>query len=383
MPTILSLSMVTVMSGAAVAPALGKIANAFSETDPTLIKMILTLPAVFIIIFSLVSGWLSIHYPKRVILGCGLFLYLIGGIGGGFAKSIEHLLLSRAILGVGVGLIMPLSVGLIAYFYTGEEHTKMMGYSAAASNFGGIVATLTAGLVAELSWRYSFSVYVYGFTALLLVLLFLPEPEPKKDGTKKSVKLPKTVYGWAGGSFLLAIAFFAIPVNLALFLEQNNLGGASSAGLGFSVMSACGFFAGLSFASVQSLVKSFFPVLLFIIMTLGYFFLSQADNFTTVLLAIAIFGLGFGWMMSLLYVGATKAGGEGVGAQAMAVVSSMTFLGQFMSPIILNLIGRMLGDTSSRFTFVIISICYGALLFISLLRWSLSQWKRLPTFTQT
>jgi hypothetical protein len=41
--TILSLSLVTVMSGAAVAPALGAIANYFSNTDPLLIKLIITL----------------------------------------------------------------------------------------------------------------------------------------------------------------------------------------------------------------------------------------------------------------------------------------------------------------------------------------------------
>ena len=47
--TILSLSVVTVMAGAAVGPALGVIAAYFSDADPLMIKLIITIPSLFII----------------------------------------------------------------------------------------------------------------------------------------------------------------------------------------------------------------------------------------------------------------------------------------------------------------------------------------------
>lgn len=46
--TILSLSIITVMAGAAVAPALDQIRKNFADTPPLLIQMILTVPGLFI-----------------------------------------------------------------------------------------------------------------------------------------------------------------------------------------------------------------------------------------------------------------------------------------------------------------------------------------------
>ena len=51
-PSILSLSLLTVMAGAAVAPALGVIRDHFSDSSPMFIQMIISIPALFIVITS-------------------------------------------------------------------------------------------------------------------------------------------------------------------------------------------------------------------------------------------------------------------------------------------------------------------------------------------
>ena len=48
--SILSLSLLTVMSGAAVAPALGVIQEYFADSSPVLVQMIISIPAIFIVI---------------------------------------------------------------------------------------------------------------------------------------------------------------------------------------------------------------------------------------------------------------------------------------------------------------------------------------------
>lgn len=374
-PTILSLSLLTVMSGAAVAPALARIAAAFPTVNPTSIKLILTLPAVFIIIFSLLSGWMSTRIAKRHLLILGLTVYLLGGLGGGLATRFEFLLVARAVLGIGVGLIMPLATGLIADFYQGEERGKLMGYSTAASNLGGIIATLTSGLLAAYSWRCSFAVYGVGFAVLALVLFFLPTPQTEDRPAARSSKLSRAVYGWAASAFLLMLAFYAIPVNLAIFLDENSLGGASSSGVALAVVTASGFIAGLSFASVKTALRGFLPILLFALLSLGYFLLGQASDFFVVLLAASVMGLGFGWTMPLLFIGATKAGGDGLGVPTMALVTSMIFLGQFMSPLILDFVGSLCGDPSPRFAFVILAVVFAILFASALCRWMFTQRK--------
>src|SRR5699024_9312983 len=174
-PTIISISMATVMAGAAISPALGLIADAFPEASPTTIKLILTAPSLMIIPFSFLSSYLTTKFTKRTIIMIGLMIYLLGGIGPQFVSSIVPLLALRLIL--GVGLVMPLSMSLINDYFTGNERTKMMGYNSAFSNFGGIVTMLLAGWLGTFGWRIPFNVYFLGLVIFILIFFFLPKGE--------------------------------------------------------------------------------------------------------------------------------------------------------------------------------------------------------------
>src|SRR5690625_2231620 len=137
-PTIIAISMATVMAGAAISPALGVIAKNFPDANPTLIKLILTIPSLMIIPFSFVSSYLTTKITKRSIVLIGLIIYMVGGVGPQFVSTIEAIIALRLLLGIGVGLLMPLADSLINDHFEGKERTKMMGYNSAFSNFGGI-----------------------------------------------------------------------------------------------------------------------------------------------------------------------------------------------------------------------------------------------------
>ena len=369
-PTLLSLSLLTIMSGAAVSPALARIAAAFPDAGATSIKLVLTTPAVFIIVFSLLSTRLCARFSKRGVLSAGLVIYLIGGVGGGSAASFELLLVFRAALGVGVGLIMPLATGLIADFFRGEERARMLGFSTAASNLGGIIATLIAGILASASWRYSFCVYGLGLPVLALVLAFLPEPEHKASDIRERRKLPAAVYAWGFGVFAVMVAFYAVPINLAIFLERNGFGGASVAGIAASVVTGTGFVAGLTFGRARAVGRRVFPLVLPALFALGYLLLSRASDLPQVLLAVGLVGMGVGWSMPALLNGATQAGGDGTGVQVMALMTSLVFTGQFLSPVLLGFLSDTYGDGSTRFTFGTISAAAGGVLLVLLARWA-------------
>ncbi|MCK4666015.1 MFS transporter [Candidatus Dependentiae bacterium] len=223
-PAILSVSLLTIMASAAVAPALGKIRLAFPEADATLIKLILTLPALMIIPFSLISGKLVQNMKKKTLMMIGLVIYLIAGFGGGFAQNIIQLLIIRGVLGIGVGIIMPLSTTLIGDFFKGDQRKKMMGLAGSVQNLGGVIFQIGAGFLAVISWRYAFGVYTIALFILILVGLFLPEP-PREEptgvpGQKPRNKLPIAVYVIAFLCILNMVVFFVMPTNLAMFLEH-------------------------------------------------------------------------------------------------------------------------------------------------------------------
>jgi MFS family permease len=217
---ILSVSLLTIMASAAISPALAKIGQAFPGTDKTLIKLILTLPSLTIIPFSLLSGWLAARTKKKTILFWGLAIYFAAGVGGGFARSIVELLAIRAFLGVGIGLIMPLSTTLIADFFDGEARTKMMGLSGAVNNIGGVVFLSVSGWLACIDWRWAFSVYALSLVTMVMTVLWLPEPPAQASAGHPKARLNRAVFRYSLYGVFMMIAFYAVPTNLALFIES-------------------------------------------------------------------------------------------------------------------------------------------------------------------
>ena len=135
--TILSMSLLTVMAGAAVTPALNAISAHFADANPLLIQFVVSMPALFIILTNLCFPMLCRVMRTRTIALCGLLLYVVAGSGAFFADNIALLLVLRALLGVSVGMIMTLSTSLLAYYFPPEEQARLMGLAAAMNQMGG------------------------------------------------------------------------------------------------------------------------------------------------------------------------------------------------------------------------------------------------------
>ena len=292
-PTIISISMATVMAGAAISSAIGLIAKAFPDASPTLIKLILTAPSIMIIPFSFLSSYLTTKLTKRMIIMIGLVIYLIGGIIPQFVASIELLLALRLLLGAGVGLLMPLAMSLINDYYTGKERTKMMGYNSAFSNFGGIITILLAGWLASFGWRVPFNVYFLGLFIFVLVFFFLPKGEiqkPDKNETKS--RLPLIAYGFALAMGGIMLAYYSVATNMALFLEQNKIGGSTLAGTIVSFTTVGGMITSIFLVQLEMTFKKFvIPVMLFG-MGVAFLFLSFTSSVPLVILSVCLIGFG-------------------------------------------------------------------------------------------
>lgn len=202
--SILSLSLLTVMTGAAVAPALNTIRAYFSDVNQTVTQMIISMPALFIVIMSPIFPKLCTRFKSKALLMTGLLLYVVGGSMAGIFNNIYVVLFFRSLIGIGVGIIMPLSTGLISFYFTRDKQDKLMGYSSAMNQMGGVIATLAAGLLSSISWRLSFLVYLMGLLSIVLCLLYVPN-----EKFALGYLCLWLVGGWAGtlvGSALIGFA---------------------------------------------------------------------------------------------------------------------------------------------------------------------------------
>ena len=119
--SILSLSLLTVMAGAAVAPALNVIQAHFAQSSQTFVQMIISIPALFIVITNFFFPKLCRRLNPRTLVLLGLSLYTVGGCAAGLFDQIGLVLVMRALVGVGVGILMPLSTGLLTDYFPPEK----------------------------------------------------------------------------------------------------------------------------------------------------------------------------------------------------------------------------------------------------------------------
>lgn len=349
---ILSVSLITVMAGAIVAPAMASLAHFFSGQPASMIKLVLTLPALLVIPTAVVAGKLADRFGRRRLLLIGLVLYLLGGLGGAFAKNFYILLGFRAILGLSVGIVMPISTGVVSHFFHGEKARKMMGWISAANHFGGMAAQVASGILAVMSWRYSFGVYGIALVSLILVALWLPESHGHPT-EEKATPLPLKTYFNAVFMLLLMLVFYTVPLNISLFIERTGLGSATDSGIACALSTGAAFLMGLLFQPIAKYLRSFSAFVGISVLGAGMLVVGESSNLFMAFFGVFLVGAGEGYLFPYIMnaIRATVAPKDGV--RALAVMGSMLYMGQFLSPITIDALGRLYTKPADNQPFMI------------------------------
>jgi len=177
-------AMMILMGGAAVAPALPLISAAFPDASDASISLIVTLPALAIAITGLFLGILSDKIGKIRVLAASVAIFTIAGSSGYYLTSIPAILVGRFILGIGIAGIICTTSALIVCYYDGITRARVLGYQAAAMGVGVLILETSGGLLAGISWRAAFLIYLLGIVILAGVLLTMKEPVRKCEEIK-------------------------------------------------------------------------------------------------------------------------------------------------------------------------------------------------------
>ena len=354
---ILSISMITVMASAAVSPALVNISNAFPDAGSGLIKTVLTLPSLLIIPFSLLSGVFVHRFGNKKVLIAGILVYIVGGIAPVWTDTLTQLLIFRAVLGCGCGLIMPISQSLIAHNFEGKVKARITGYSGSASYLMGVVASFVVGPISSIDWHYSFYIYFIAVIVLVINIIILPNDRPiHKEKSSFKAHIPVPVWMVIISIMLVNIAFYAVPANVTLFMKEQNIGYLSSGGIVISFFMIAGFLAGMLLHVLQKIFRSYTVLIGLSVMAMGYIILSKAEILYLVITGAALVGFSFGVLFpSLLLLITDKCSGK-TAIAALSLASCSQFLGQFLSPYVLAELKNIFNLNSLRYDFVILAV---------------------------
>jgi EmrB/QacA subfamily drug resistance transporter len=125
-----------------------------------------------------VVGKLSDIYGRRGFYIAGLVIFMLGSILAGMAQGFWWLVGARAIQGLGMGTIQPLSQTIIGDIISPRERGKYMGYMGGVFGVALIAGPLAGGWITDaFSWRWLFFINLpLCVAALVFVVMFFHLP---------------------------------------------------------------------------------------------------------------------------------------------------------------------------------------------------------------
>ena len=355
----------TVLGSVAIASALPAITRHFEEVLQSqasfleifafehldiLTRLVLTIPAIFVVLLSPFAGMLMDRFGKLRFVFPAMILWTLSGVSGFFLNDIYAILTSRAIFGVATAFIMTGASALLADYYSHggfnrrENALSWQGFFCA---MGGAVFISIAGYVSSYSWRYPF--LVYGLGVLIIFLAFTYLFEPRKFKFYNHTKVEAKVNYWQFFpiyfiGFFIMVIYYISPTQLPYYIEEHLGLDPKYIGVSMSVSAFCYGFFSLSYKIVIKIlnVKQIYILTLFIVGT-SFLLLYFIHSYVNVLISLALLGMGGGIMLVNNSAYLFSICPENARARAYGILASCIFLGQFLSPIISQPIVRQIG----------------------------------------
>lgn len=352
----------TVMAGAIISPSLAEIAVYFKEHPPILTKLVVTVPALFIALFGFSIGNLSDKIGRKKVLLASLLVYGISGFSGFYAKNIFFLLLGRALLGIGVAGIMSTATALVGDYFEEKERDKFLAAQTAFMALGGVLFASLGGFLADINWRFPFSLYLLAIFLFPFALHSLYESNKsrvEKVSESKAVEkinIPKISFVYSL-IFIGQVVFYIVPTQIPFLIKERLQSDNFLIGLALALPNFTTMLSALSYHHIKKFTNfERMFALSFVVMGGGYCIVAVAPSYAFILLGLAIYGLGFGllfpnsnvWLMHL-----APASQKG---KVMGGMSSVMFLGQFVSPLVAGILIRYYNLTAVfYFSFVFLT----------------------------
>ena len=364
-----SISALTSLPGLAVSPILGDLTKIFPKATDLDIQMLTSLPSLLIIPFILLGGKLTEKVDFVRILKIGLWLFAASGILYLISNKMWQLIVVSALLGIGSGLIIPLSTGLISKYFVGTYRVKQFGLSSAITNFTLVIATAVTGYLAEVSWHLPFLVYLLPLISILLVghlkesrsdaAVEPSSQSPAPSGQTAAVDTGGSKYGIHIKHLLQIMLFYgvttfivlAVIFNLSFLMEKHHFSSGNS-GLMISLFFLAIMAPGFCLDKIVDELKERTKAYSLLSMAVGLALIWIAPIEWLIIPGCILVGLGYGIIQPMLYDKTTHTALPQKATLALAFVMMMNYLAILLYPFIIDFLQNLFHTQSQEFPFV-------------------------------
>lgn len=384
---ILSLSLIVNLPGLAISPMLDTLSHIFPKSSALEKQLLTMLPNLLIIPFVLMSGKLSTTNHKKILIVSALLIFAGSTVGYMLSTSMLALIIFSCTLGIGAGILVPFSTGLLSDTFAGKPLMKQMGLQSAISNLTLVLATFAVGWLARIGWHAPFMVYAVSIIPLALVNFIGRVPMNELDPTKADIEnyvatptdapsdqcnsngvdVHRMVMLFAA-YFLLTFGTISISEYLP-FLAQERHFDPSVTGSLTAIFFLMVFFCGISLTPIIRMLRKNTVLVCTSLCLIGMLVVSISPNVQLVGAGIIIAGIGYGALQPLFYNKATQCVNRpSLTTKALSIILTANYSAIVVEPLITQGICKLFHrSVESTFPFVISVVVCGIFLIYAIL----------------
>lgn len=364
--SLLSIS-IFLMMAPQISSALPLMYKAFPGVNAAGVQMLSTVPNFGIVLGLMISPILVRLWGQKPVILTGLIVALLSGTFPMYATAYTPILISRFLIGFGIGLFNSMAVSLIPQFYSGDEEelASMIGYQNVMGSVGGAISSFLVSYLVTISWHAAFAIYFLIIPSLIAFTIFVPLPNKNASVKANDTQAKQPAQHINGKVILIACLMFAIfafymPMSYELpsLIVAEKMGTASTSALIAGVSTLFGIPIGASFGFFfKRLHDLIFPAG-FCLVALGLLMVALAPNIVVLFIGVIVLGFGFGLGVPYMYNWLDWACPEGSVNLATTIVLVLVNVGCALSPTIVNAIGSVLGMTTPRGIMLLSTIAF-------------------------
>ncbi|MEZ2311619.1 MFS transporter [Paraburkholderia sp. RCC_158] len=310
--------------------------------------VVLVIPALMIALFSpLVGSLVDAFGRKRLYLGA-VAIYAVAGVLPFRLNNLYAIVASRAVIGLAEAAIVTIATALVANYFSGVRRQKWLTMQHASASVvaalmfavGGALGSLAAG------WRTPFLVYGCAILFLPFIAVMIWEPEDTQLEQASAHKLP---FPWREIGLLCllilfaSVMFFVVPVQISFLLAARGVTAPAMLGLGGAIANAGIPVGSFAFHRLARWPINRLLVIAFGLLAFGFFVIASCPGANATVAGAFLAAAGAGMALPLLGTWTLARVPFAQSGRATGGYMGSFFLGNFLSPLVVESVGRFAG----------------------------------------
>jgi MFS family permease len=320
--------------------------------DYMIIGGVLTMPAIWVLLFSPVAGWLADRFGRRNLLLVSMVVYAFVGVAPAFLSDLYAIIAARIGVGICESIVITVSTTMIGDYFKGRTRERWMASQTAVASVSALgIIYLGGELGAAYGWRGPFYLYIYSLLLAFGVFAFVWEPPIERPPIADPLSpLPaRTVFPWArmlgicSVTLLASTSFYTVVTKNAEAMVA--LGVSDPAVIGeYTMLASIGVPLGTFIYWGLSRLPIYWLLLIdFTLLGVGFVFMGRATHPTAYAWGSFINQVGCGIVLPTMLVWATCGLAYAIRGRGIGMWQAAFAIGQFLSGMAVTLLSKQLG----------------------------------------